>query len=89
MTIEMAVDLLQTLVTQALMTVAPMLATAIVVGVLISIIQTVTSIQDQTLTFVPKIFAIGVVGLATVNWMLRFLMDFATAFLTRLPEMAP
>ena len=85
----MAVDLLQTFVTQALMIVAPMLGTAIVVGVVISVIQTVTSIQDQTLTFVPKIFAIGLVGIMTVNWLLRTMMDFTTAFFSRLPEMAP
>lgn len=89
MTIELAVELMQTLVLRSLVIVAPMLLTAVVIGVSISIIQTVTSIQDQTLTFVPKIIGLGLVSMITVNWLLRSLMDFTTDFLTRLPEMAP
>ena len=49
---------------------APVLITTIVVGLIISIIQSVTQIQEQTLTFVPKIFASILILIITMPWML-------------------
>ena len=49
---------------------APILLTAIVVGLAISIIQSVTQIQEQTLTFVPKIFAALIVLVVAAPWMI-------------------
>lgn len=58
---------------------APILITCIVVGVLITLFQAVTSIRDMSLTAVPKLVAVGVVTLLTGSWMLdrllRFTMD--------------
>lgn len=50
---------------------APVLITSIVVGLLISIVQSVTQIQESTLTFVPKIFACILVLIACMPWMLN------------------
>ncbi len=55
---------------------APVLFTSLVVGVLISIIQVATQIQEMTLTFVPKIIAAVVVLLTTGGWMLNTLVEF-------------
>lgn len=49
---------------------APVLLSAIVVGLTISIIQSVTQLQEQTLTFVPKIFAALIVLIAAAPWMI-------------------
>ena len=57
---------------------APMLLTALIVGLIISIFQTVTSIQEQTLTFVPKILAIFVALLIFGHWMMNNMVEFMT-----------
>ncbi len=57
---------------------APMLIVSLVVGLLISIIQTVTSIQEQTLTFVPKLLAIFLTQMLTGNWIMKNITDYFT-----------
>ena len=58
MTIETVIDIIQSALVVTLKSSLPMLAVSLVVGLIISVIQTVTSIQEQTLTFVPKLVAI-------------------------------
>ena len=57
---------------------APMLIISLVVGVIVSIFQTVTSIQEQTLTFVPKIIAVFVGLMIFGSWILTNLTEFVT-----------
>lgn len=57
---------------------APVLLVSLVVGLVISIFQTVTSIQEQTLTFVPKVLAIFVALLICGHWMMNNMTDFMT-----------
>ena len=57
---------------------APILIVVLVSGLIISIIQATTQIQEQTLTFVPKLIATAVVGLMLGNWMLHTVMSFTT-----------
>lgn len=54
----------------------PILGVGMVVGLIISIIQTTTSIQEQTLTFVPKIIAIFVTIILLGSWMIRVLVNY-------------
>ncbi len=54
---------------------APVLAVSIVVGLFISIIQAATSINEQTMTFVPKLIAIGLTLIVTGAWMLQEMVD--------------
>ena len=56
----------------------PVLLVSLVVGLIISIFQTVTSIQEQTLTFVPKIICVFVALIILGNWMMTTLVEFAT-----------
>ncbi len=58
---------------------APMLVAAIVVGVVVSLIQTLTSIQDQTFSFAPRVIVIIAVFLFMFPWILRVLSTFATS----------
>ena len=55
---------------------APMLITSLVVGLIISIFQTVTSIQEQTLTFVPKILAIFVTLILIGHWVMNNMVEY-------------
>jgi len=57
---------------------APILLVSLIVGLIISIFQTVTSIQEQTLTFVPKIIAVFLTLILLGNWMLTELSGFMT-----------
>ena len=57
---------------------APILITVLVLGLLISILQATTQIQEQTLTFVPKVIAAAVVGIFLGSWMLQTIMSFTT-----------
>jgi flagellar biosynthetic protein FliQ len=64
----------------------PMLAAGLIAGVLVSVIQTVTSIQDNVLAFIPRAVAIFVVFALTFPWMLRLVSGFAADIVRRLPE---
>jgi len=57
---------------------APILVVATVVGLIISIFQATTQIQEQTLTFVPKLLAVALIGLLMGSWMLHTIVDFTT-----------
>ena len=69
--------LMQNALTTLMWIVAPLLIVAVVVGVVMSLIQTITSIQDQTFSFAPRVIAIFVVFLVTFPWILRVLTTFA------------
>ena len=65
----------------------PMLIAGLLVGVLVSIVQTVTSIQDNILSFMPRAAAIFIVFALTFPWMLRVVTGFAGALFRRLPDL--
>lgn len=88
MNIETAIELFRQAVTNSLMLVTPILGTTIIVGLLISIIQSVTSIQEQTLSFAPKLFAVGGVLIIGSAWIIRTLMSFTTEVYQKIPEVA-
>jgi flagellar biosynthetic protein FliQ len=60
---------------------APLLVVAIVVGVVVSLIQNLTSIQDQTFSFAPRVVAMFIVFLLTFPWALQLLITFTAALL--------
>lgn len=65
----------------------PMLIAGLLVGIAVSILQTVTSIQDNILSFIPRAAAIFIVFSFTFPWMLRVVTSFATSLFHRLPDM--
>ena len=71
----------------ALMVSLPMLLAGLAAGVLVSMFQTVTSIQDSVLGFIPRALAILVVFALTFPWMLRMVTGFSRQLLMRLPEL--
>ncbi len=81
---DLAIDLFKTTVVFALYVAAPFLGAALVVGLAASLIQSVTSMQEQTLTFVPKLLALAGLVLLFTPWLLRSLSEFAITIITRM-----
>jgi flagellar biosynthetic protein FliQ len=65
----------------------PMLMVALVVGLLISILQAVTQIQEQTLTFIPKVVAMGVVIVIAGPWMLGQIVSYTQNLYEQIPSL--
>ena len=84
---EFAVELLKTMIYQALAIAAPILITAMVIGLCISLFQAVTTISEQTLTFVPKALAVIGMLLLLLPWIVRSLIEFTTAVIQKMPQM--
>jgi flagellar biosynthetic protein FliQ len=69
----------------AMLVAAPLLLTALAVGLLIGVIQAATQINEMTLSFIPKLIAMACVGLITGPWMLRTLVQFTRHVIEGLP----
>jgi flagellar biosynthetic protein FliQ len=87
MNVEQAIDILHSLVMTSLSIICPLLTTAMTIGVGVSLMQSVTSIQEHTLSFVPKMVGVITMLVFCAPWILRTLIQFTTSYLTRLPEM--
>ena len=88
MTMEMAVDIMRNLLQTGLLLAVPILGTATVVGLTVSLIQSITSIQEQTLTFVPKLICVSLAIIVSANFILRTLMEFCVSMFNLIPAMA-
>ena len=80
-------DIIRNSVYNMLLISAPILLASLIVGLLISILQATTQIQEQTLTFVPKIVAIFLTLVFLGPWILKKLMDFTTYLFNLIPYM--
>ena len=76
MSIDNVVEITRTTLYTIILTSAPMLLVSLVIGLAVSIFQTVTSIQEQTLTFVPKLVGIFVMMMILGHWMLNNMTEF-------------
>lgn len=65
---------------------APALFSALVVGVVMSLLQAVTQVQDQAISFVPKLLVVGGVVLVTVPWMTEYFVAYAREAILRIPD---
>jgi flagellar biosynthesis protein FliQ len=79
MGLDQATDLLRQTLVLTLVIAAPMLAIGMIVGIIISLFQAVTQIQEQTLTFVPKITAMIASAIILMPWIGQRLLDYASA----------
>jgi len=66
---------------------APVLLTALLIGFAVSLFQSVTQIQEATLSFVPKAIGIGIALLASGNWMLHEMSTFTTTLFAQIPNL--
>ena len=82
-------NLANELLVTGLLLVGPAVLTSLAVGLLVSIFQTITSIQEQTLSFAPRIVAVGIVLAVTLTWSLRVASEFTRRLFTYTLEVAP
>ncbi|HEY1171670.1 MAG TPA: flagellar biosynthetic protein FliQ [Verrucomicrobiae bacterium] len=87
MTPEFAVEMLKSMMIQAVTLMSPILLTAMAIGLSVSLFQAVTSINEQTLTFVPKAAGIIALLLVLLPWMVRTMVEFTTAVIQKMPQM--
>lgn len=82
MNLNDATDLIRQTLTLALTISAPMLLIGLAVGILVSLLQAVTQIQEQTLTFIPKITAMVAAAVLLMPWMAQRLLDYSSHMFT-------
>jgi flagellar biosynthesis protein FliQ len=88
MTEQMIVYLFREAFYTMLLVSAPMLVLSLVVGLLIAVFQAATSIQEVTLTFVPKIIIVAVVAVLTLPWMMEIMISFTRGIFAQIPGLA-
>lgn len=86
MTPQLAVDLLKQLVERIFIVASPLLITAMITGLIVSLVQTVTSLQEQTLSFVPKALTVLGVLLLIMPWAMQTIMDYAVGVITMMGQ---
>jgi len=77
MTIDMATDLVRESLRLMLFISAPILAAALFIGLTVSVLQAMTQIQEQTLSFVPKIVGMALMTIIAAPWLAMLIVDFA------------
>lgn len=85
---DYTVELLKGLMSHVLMIAGPLLLTGLCVGLTVSLFQAVTSLQEQTLTFVPKALAVSALLFLIMPWMVRTVMDYTVEIIEKMPAMA-
>ena len=84
---DVVVSLTMDAISVAIKIALPMLMAGLVVGLVVSVFQAVTQIQEQTLSFIPKIIAIAAVLVILGPWMLGQIETYTTALWTSIPDM--
>ncbi len=84
---QVVLDLARQALLMALQLAAPFLIASLVVGLVIGILQSLTQIQEQTLTFVPKLVVVGLVFVLTLPWMLQSIVSYTRAILVGLADL--
>jgi flagellar biosynthesis protein FliQ len=84
---DMAIQIGREALMMVMLVSAPMLGLGLIVGVLVSIFQATTQIQEQTLAFIPKIIAVFVAILVFGPWMLSLLVDYTRELFQFVPQM--
>lgn len=79
-------ELMRNVVWVSFILMLPPLGVALILGLGIGLLQAITSVQEQTLSFVPKMVAVGLVYIVLGDWMLRLLIGYSADLLARLPE---
>ena len=84
---QVVVDLARNAIMLALLIAGPMLIVALGIGLIVSVIQAVTQIQEQTLAFVPKIVGVAATFLIALPWALQLMIKYTTELFRSLPSL--
>jgi flagellar biosynthetic protein FliQ len=87
MTPESVIDIGQAALLVAAKLCAPLLITALVVGFAISLLQSITQVQEMTISFVPKLIAVGIALLVCGHWMIAEMIAFTDEIFARIPSL--
>lgn len=87
MTVDSVIDIMHAMFRTMLFLALPSLMSALVVGVIVSVVQTVTSIQEQTMVFVPKMLAVMLSLIVTFSWLLSMALRFTSRIYESIPQM--
>lgn len=87
MTAETVISIGQQAIEMAIIVSAPMLIAALATGLLVSIFQAATSINEMTLSFIPKLLVMFVVMIVAGPWMINTMMDYMARLFTSIPEL--
>jgi len=86
MTPEFVIDFARKAMEMTIMISAPMLGFGLIIGIAVSIFQAVTSIQEMTLTFIPKIVGVMAAIVIFMPWMLQMMLSFTAGILINIPQ---
>jgi flagellar biosynthetic protein FliQ len=89
MTIEQSIDVVKNLMMLCLKVSLPFLLSAMIIGLCVSFFQAITSLQEQTLTFVPKALGVVVVVFVLFPWVTNIMLDYTTEVFNRMSQMGP
>lgn len=87
MTPEMVVEIGQEALLVTALLAAPLLLSALAIGLLIGMVQAATQIQEMTLTFIPKLMVLALALVVAGSWMLGLITDFSINLIERIPEL--
>jgi len=89
MTIDQSIDVVKNLMMLCLKVALPFLLSAMIIGLFVSFFQAITSIQEQTLTFVPKALGVVVVVFVLFPWVTNLMLDYTTEIFNQMSQMGP
>jgi len=89
MTIDQSIDVVKNLMMLCLKVALPFLLSAMVIGLCVSFFQAITSLQEQTLTFVPKALGVVVVVFVLFPWVTNIMLDYTTEIFNQMSQMGP
>ena len=89
MSIDQSVDIVKGLMMLCLKVSVPFLLSAMIIGLLVSFFQAITSLQEQTLTFVPKALVVVVVVFILFPWLINTMMDYTAETFNRMSQAGP
>ena len=84
---QQVLDLVQESFKVGLLLSMPIMMAALVVGVIVSVLQAVTSVQEQSMVFVPKMIAVAVAAVVFFSWMMGKVMTFTTQLINSIPQL--
>lgn len=85
MTADLATQLISQMLWTAVLVATPILGTALIVGLIISIVQVITQVQEMSLTFIPKLGAVVVALILLGPWMIKRILAFGTTIISNIP----
>ena len=89
MSVDQSVDIVKGLMILCLKVSVPFLLSAMIIGLLVSFFQAITSLQEQTLTFVPKALVVVVVVFILFPWLINTMMDYTAETFNRMSQVGP